>query len=300
MNRLQFVKTPDPDADKLLSSTLTKLNKINKSFRQAITYPLHLELPDRFILPINCFAKIQLAIESCILLIRNGYYGTSNALYRQIYEYILWARIALVLDDNESKQISSIIFSDRIPPSQLLSKGLKPEHIDVIKYLGKHITWSVPTEFARNLSYRELRSLLIDYYDDLCVMTHASNEAQQHFFPNSEFYSNSMASIRSLTELMYAAYDVYYIFYNILVHANPELDHALSSKLDPELAGPDKFFQTLSDVQDSYKCHILNDTFHTIDDILDKTDKLLEQVAPQKNGGTPFLNIALRGKWKYK
>ena len=190
MNWHQFVIEPDLVAEENLKTVLRKLNSANKEFFMLIASCLKLGFPSKFSLALHAFYKIQLAIESCILLLQNGYYGTANAMYRQIYEFILWARISFVLDESKLKDISDAFFSSRYSEYDPLHTKKSARKPSVIPYIKKHITWSIPSEFSKSITQSEMEILIQNFYADLCALTHASNESQQYFIAEKTFYDN--------------------------------------------------------------------------------------------------------------
>ena len=273
-NRSQFIGTPDPIADQVLLETLNSAKQINCTFANLIYQCVQFGFPEEYTLTMHSFSKIQLAIDSCLLLIRNGYYGTARAIYRQIYEFILWARVSLTVSKEELHTISENFFSARYSESENGQGRNKTKKFMIIPYIRKNITWTVPTEFSNSISKDELETCLKDYFFDLCAATHASNESQQLFFIDDSFYEHSMEAVRTLVALLGAAADVFNIY------------------LDTEAA----YLRTQDEL---HRLQVLPLDSKTID-MIEKTDKLLGTIDPNKGPGMHMLNVALRGTWSSK
>lgn len=52
---------------------------------------------------------------------RKGYYGTESTKYRQMYEFVLWARISLPVDKRELNRISEEFFATRYPENGMIT-----------------------------------------------------------------------------------------------------------------------------------------------------------------------------------
>lgn len=55
----------------------------------------------------SCLNRCIQCLKSCVLLIRSDYVGSANALLRQIYEFLVWAKAGIDFPAERTKEISS-------------------------------------------------------------------------------------------------------------------------------------------------------------------------------------------------
>lgn len=60
----------------------------------------------------SCLNHCIQCLKSCVLLIRSDYVGSANALLRQIYEFLVWAKAGIDFPAERTKEISEKFFAN--------------------------------------------------------------------------------------------------------------------------------------------------------------------------------------------
>ena len=77
----------------------------------------------------GAFSRCCTCLESIVLLIRNGYVGSANALLRQVYDLLVWAKMALNTDnDAVLVEIHDDFFKDKADKDRVYSHADKTFH----------------------------------------------------------------------------------------------------------------------------------------------------------------------------
>ena len=145
-------------------------------------------------------SKMEIALESCIHLLDLGYYGSANAIYRQIYEYVVW----LKMFNLDTCNIVEKTFFD-VASTQ-----------EAINFCTNNFDVRLPDEYKSKISKKEARCILGEYYSELCAATHGSCTSQQFFIPPEDSYkwlqdsiirfSALMCMVAYVTQISYAQY----------------------------------------------------------------------------------------------
>ena len=99
----RFIKNKDENHEKEILRNLTLEKKIISELEQVFKYDVGVQLiePKQEKVSFGALSRCCTCLESIILLIRNGYVGSANALLRQVYELLVWAKMAIDTDDND-------------------------------------------------------------------------------------------------------------------------------------------------------------------------------------------------------
>ncbi|SEQ64925.1 DUF5677 domain-containing protein [Butyrivibrio sp. TB] len=124
-----------------------------------------------------------LCIESIIVLIENGYYGSANALFRQVYEQLVWAKIAI---DNDDTNLLIKIHDDYYNKSSMPEKDRLNKYYTKLKFISYDD--SIDDNIIRNEG-RKVFSLYSNY-------VHGTSQAQQNPVASDLFYINMGAVVQ--------------------------------------------------------------------------------------------------------
>lgn len=145
-------------------------------------------------------SKMEIALESCISLLDLGYYGAANAIYRQIYEYIVWLKMY------------NLDVCDIVEKTFFETASTQ----EAISFCTDNFDIRLPDEYKSTISKKEARRVLGEYYSELCAATHGSCTSQQFFIPPEDSYdwlqdsiirfSALMCMVAYVTQISYAQY----------------------------------------------------------------------------------------------
>lgn len=122
--------------------------------------------PDEYDLAKQCLQRSLLCLKSCVYLIQSSYIGSANALLRQIYEFLVWAKASVDTKIERSKEISDRFFRS--------VKEQDPSLGELISSLFTTFTYKGFPEFGN----REIKDEGKKLYKLYSALTHASGYAQ--------------------------------------------------------------------------------------------------------------------------
>ena len=181
------------------NAELEKINKRIEKLKRFLTN--YYQVVENFIIPNyedenakligHLTFKIEIALESCIELLDLGFYGSANAIYRQIYEYIVWLKMHL----SDTSGIVEETFFD------LNKKD------DAIKFLKEQFKIKLSDEYNTIINTTDITEFVKAYYAELCALTHGTCSSQQFFIPAEDSYDElQLSMIRLVTLLCMAIY----------------------------------------------------------------------------------------------
>ena len=111
----RFVSTIDDECEKSSVLDIKRERQIIKELESILEYDIgqaKIE-PQQKIVSYGALSRCCLCMESIVALIGYGYIGSANALFRQAYELLCWAKMALdTEDDRISKELHDAFFFD--------------------------------------------------------------------------------------------------------------------------------------------------------------------------------------------
>ena len=209
----------------------------------------------------HTISKMEVALKSCHLLLDKGFYGSANALYRQVYEYIVWLKMYVSMEEERNTLISTVFFAD--------INDLRGGNNDAIRYLGDHFKISLPPEYTGIIARREWQRFTGEYYSELSALTHGSCFSQQTFIPSGDDYIHLSESLLRLVTIMCMA------FYS------SQLAYSVYGLWRPNIGA-------------------FNDYAQRAMGLHQKCEGLLSKLSPKHNEEIPWQIIILKGTWKYK
>lgn len=166
---------------------ITCINQISNRYFQLVHDFLFLNLSNpKSKMISHLTSKMVIALESCIHLLDLGFYGSANAIYRQVYEYVVW----LKMYNLDKCDIVERTFFD-VNSNQ-----------EAIRFCEKNFDIRLPDEYKDKISKNEARQYLDKYYSELCALTHGSCFSQQFFIPTEDSYKSLQDSIIRFATLM--------------------------------------------------------------------------------------------------
>lgn len=101
----KFLQNSDAEREKSILHDLSVERQIIKTLEQTLRYDVGQDKiePENELVSYGAIYRCYTCLES-ILLIRNGYIGSANALLRQVYELLSWAKLALDAEDDSFLQ----------------------------------------------------------------------------------------------------------------------------------------------------------------------------------------------------
>ena len=98
--RDRFVESIDEKEEALLTERIRAIRKQIKILYQNLHKTCAIIEPCEFMLIWGTLQRCLVCIESCVSLVADGYIGSANALLRQIYEFLVWAKAGIDSDRN--------------------------------------------------------------------------------------------------------------------------------------------------------------------------------------------------------
>lgn len=270
-NRDIFISTPNTELDKELLKYGRELKRIVRKYHSFLAFIcMQTENPG----PQLCWSslvKASIATQSAIELIRLGYIGSARAIFRQIYEYLLWAKIALDADDDALIEIKQHFF--QLPGISHRQDKVSGNVIDYFKPRNKKTPYKVIIHIDRErffdvpVSENKVIEISKDLYSSFCAYTHASNSAQQLPTPEDDFYEQWRVTLETLTGLYASFMEIFSQHFTVA--------WAIKNEFSIEFTGID------------------------IEQPIEKKriQKLLEKLNPEAKNATHILILSFSGKW---
>lgn len=202
---------------------------------------------------IHLTSKMEIALESCIHMLDFGYYGSANAIYRQIYEYIVW----LKMFNLDACNVVENTFFD-VGNTQ-----------EAVSFCKDNFDIRLPDEYKGVISKKEARSVLGEYYSELCAATHGSSTSQQLFIPPEDSYEWLQDSIIRFSALM------------CMVAYVTQISFA-------------QYFKTVDSKTENLELATEAMEIHR------NIEEFLSQLDPTKGDQIPITVVILKGTWKQK
>lgn len=200
---------------------------------------------------IHLTTKMEIALESCVHMLDLGYYGSANAIYRQIYEYIVW----LKMFNLDACNVVEKTFFDVENTQEAV--GFCKDNFDI----------RLPDEYKGVISKKDARSVLGEYYSELCAATHGTSTSQQLFIPTEDSYKWLQDSIVRFSALM------------CMVAYVTQISYA-------------QYFKTVDSKSENFELATESMEIHR------SIEKFLSQLDPDKGNKVPITVVILKGTWK--
>ncbi|WP_155242781.1 hypothetical protein [Butyrivibrio fibrisolvens] len=97
----RFTNTIDIETEKRILHDIKLERQAIKEIESIFKYDIGMDKlePQEEIVSFGALYRSCICIEGILLLTQNGFYGSANALFRQVYEQLVWAKIAIDNDD---------------------------------------------------------------------------------------------------------------------------------------------------------------------------------------------------------
>lgn len=196
--RDRFIDRIDENREQLLTQRITHIRKCIKQLHKHLDGTCAFIEPCETMLIWGTLQRCLICIESCVSLVSDGYIGSANALLRQIYEFLVWAKSGIDSDVTTLKKLNAAFYindshTHRISATDLL-KAVK---IDVDTTQGSR-------------SESELQNKGKQMYHGYSLFTHASNISQQAPYKQENFYILLNACLNEICLLL----DVFLIVFS--------------------------------------------------------------------------------------
>ena len=96
--RDRFIESVNESSEALLTQRIKHIRKQIKILYKDLHETCAIIEPCEFMLIWGTLQRCLVCIESCVSLISDGYVGSANALLRQIYEFLVWAKAGINSD----------------------------------------------------------------------------------------------------------------------------------------------------------------------------------------------------------
>lgn len=208
----------------------------------------------------HTISKIEIVLESCHALLDRGFYGSSNALYRQVYEYIVWLKMYISMDKESSEIISRAFFET--------SQDARSGKNEAVRYLKEHFKLHLPNEYIDKVSQKECKEFVTSYYSELSALTHGSRFSQQTFTPDTNDFLHLHESLFRLVTIM------------CMSSYSSQLAYSIYGSWDGKLGAFNEHAQQAMSIHK-------------------RCEKLLNKIDSKSVGQVPLQLVVLKGEWKY-
>lgn len=180
----QFVLNENKEMEKRLS----KIYRIEKKALDTANFMLSRDLGSDYeitneFVAFGSLLRCGTCLSSMIFLTNAGYIGSANALLRQVYEYLIWAKITIDTYDQEHLQKLHDCFYDFIMNGRA----------DKLTELFHKVSYKSET-LSSEFIIEEGKSIFNQY----AFLTHASLYSQQCPVPTEDFYSEIFMCYREI------------------------------------------------------------------------------------------------------
>ena len=189
--RDRFIDSINEDEEQLLTKRITHFRKQIKILHKHLKETLAIIEPCESMLIWGTLQRCLICIESCVSLVSDGYIGSANALLRQIYEFLVWAKAGVNSDSETLLKLNAAFYKNDL--SHRISAT------DILRVL------SIDTSEETSLKEHGKRM-----YHGYSLLTHASNITQQAPYKQENFYSLLNACLSELCLL----FDVFLIVFS--------------------------------------------------------------------------------------
>ena len=171
--RDRFIDNINQDEEQLLSHRISHVRiQIKKLFKYLHETCAIIE-PCEFMLIWGSLQRCLISIESCVSLVSNGYVGSANALLRQIYEFLVWAKAGISADREMIEKLNASFYKRNLDYRISATDILKAIRID---------------DIGCPYSEAELKAKGKEMYHGYSLFTHASDVSQQAPYKQENFY----------------------------------------------------------------------------------------------------------------
>ncbi len=182
----RFIKSRNLDIEKRLLCNIRLEKQVLKKLETVFQYDIGgaKTEPKQELVSFGALYRCCICLESILELIGAGYVGSANALFRQVYEFLIWAKIAIDNDIPESlvKIHDDFYLSDGNNSGRDVLSGYYPK----LKYVSDD-------ESLDEESIKQEGRFIFKMYSQ---MIHGGSLAQQCPLPSEEFYKNIEDMIR--------------------------------------------------------------------------------------------------------
>lgn len=212
--RDRFVETIDKKEEMLLTVRIKSIRKQIKALYKHLRETCAIIEPCEFMLIWGNLQRCLVCIESCVSLVSDGYVGSANALLRQIYEFLVWAKAGMNSDTVTLKTLNAEFYKDNLSHRITATDILKAARI----------------EDSGSYSEHEMKEMGKQMYHGYSLLTHASNISQQAPYKRDDFYIFLNDCLSEVSLLFDTFLLVYYQYLKVL--KTPFLDECTLSKKD--------------------------------------------------------------------
>lgn len=192
--RDRFVESIDEKEEALLTERIRAIRKQIKILYENLHKTCAIIEPCEFMLIWGTLQRCLVCIESCVSLVADGYIGSANALLRQIYEFLVWAKAGIDSDTATLEKLNAAFYKDDL--SHRIS--------------ATNILKAVKIEVSGLYSEAELKEKGKKMYHGYSLFTHASNISQQAPYKQDDFYIRLNACLSEISLLL----DVFLIVFS--------------------------------------------------------------------------------------
>ena len=195
--RDRFIEIIDENEENLFSQRIKSIRKQIKNLFKNLHETCAVIEPCEFMLIWGTLQRCLICIESCISLVSDGYIGSANALLRQIYEFLVWAKAGIDSDVTTLKELNAAFYKDDLSHKISATDILKAVKIDVVN---------------SPYSESELKTKGKQMYHGYSLLTHASNISQQIPYKQGNFYvrlNDCLSEISLLLDVFLVVYSQY-------------------------------------------------------------------------------------------
>lgn len=182
----RFVESIDEKEEALLTERIRSIKKQIKILYENLHKTCAIIEPCEFMLIRGTLQRCLVSIESCVSLVADGYIGSANALLRQIYEFLVWAKAGIDSDTATLEKLNVAFYADDLSHRIYVTNILK----------------AVKIEVSGLYSEDELKEKGKKMYHGYSLFTHASNISQQTPYRNDDFYIRLNACLSEISLLL--------------------------------------------------------------------------------------------------
>lgn len=110
--RDRFVESIDEKEEALLTERIRSIRKQIKILYENLHKTCAIIEPCEYMLIWGTLQRCLVCIESCVSLVADGYIGSANALLRQIYEFLVWAKSGIDSDTATLEKLNTAFYKD--------------------------------------------------------------------------------------------------------------------------------------------------------------------------------------------
>lgn len=186
--RDRFVKSVDENEEKKLTQRIKCIRKQIKTLYKDLHDTCAIIEPCEYMLIWGALQRCLICIESCVSLVSDGYIGSANALLRQIYEFLVWAKAGISSDVATLEKLNAAFYNNDHLSRRITATGILRAtkiNIDDLSY-----------------SEAELKERGKQLYHGYSLFTHASNISQQAPYKQEDFYNLLNACLSEISLLL--------------------------------------------------------------------------------------------------